>query len=219
MRGKYSKEKFFRKYPQIIQTYFQGSEYTNHEEIEKLFEMAEGKYNSFIEKLKKKEIKQEDLPISMILFDELGLAEKSKTNPLKVLHSKLEYAGKKEGLSFVGISNYSLDAVKINRALILSVPNLKQRLDELKSTVKSIVESILEDLYKDQISAFSILSSAYYEYKNTLIFLKQLTAHKQFNLQNIKSTESNISTENRDIKEKDKRTIDLEKKILMKLRE
>ena len=30
----------------------------------------------------------------MILFEELGLAEKSKTNPLKVLHSKLEYDGR-----------------------------------------------------------------------------------------------------------------------------
>ena len=76
MRGKYSEEKFFRKYPQIIQTYFQGSESNSPEDIEKLFEMAEGKYNSFDERFKKNEIKKEDLPISMILFDELGLAEK-----------------------------------------------------------------------------------------------------------------------------------------------
>ena len=76
MRGKYSKEKFFRKYPQIIQIYFQGSESNSPEDIEKLFEMAEGKYNSFDERFKKNEIKKEDLPISMILFDELGLAEK-----------------------------------------------------------------------------------------------------------------------------------------------
>ena len=110
MKGKYSKEKFFRKYPQIIQTYFQGSESTNPEDILKLFEMAENKYNYFDEKCKQKLINQEDLPISMILFDELGLSEKSKTNPLKVLHSKLEYGGKKDGVSFVGISNYSLDA-------------------------------------------------------------------------------------------------------------
>ena len=40
MRGKYSKEKFFRKYPQIIQIYFQGSESNSPEYIEKLFEMA-----------------------------------------------------------------------------------------------------------------------------------------------------------------------------------
>ncbi len=32
----------------------------------------------------------------MILFDELRLTERSKYNPLKVLHSKLEYNGNKE---------------------------------------------------------------------------------------------------------------------------
>ena len=64
----------------------------------------------------------------MILFDELGLAEKAPTNPLKVLHHKLEYDGKKEGVCFIGISNYSLDAAKINRALSLSVPNLEEQL-------------------------------------------------------------------------------------------
>ena len=59
----------------------------------------------------------------MILFDELGLAEKSPSNPLKVLHSKLEYDGKNEGVCFIGISNYTLYAAKINKGLSLSVPN------------------------------------------------------------------------------------------------
>ena len=77
MRGKYSKEKFFRKYPQMIQTYFQGTESNNPEDIIKLFEIAEGKYNSFDGKLKTNEINKENLPISMILFDELEFAEKS----------------------------------------------------------------------------------------------------------------------------------------------
>jgi len=191
MKGKYSKNKFFRKYPQIIQTYFQGSESTNPDDIIKLFEMAEGKYSYFEKKYENKEnkeIKKEDLlPISMILFDELGLAEKSITNPLKVLHSKLEYAGKKEGVSFVGISNYSLDAAKINRALVLSVPNLEDKFDQLKDTVKSIVESISEDLYNKQKQIFDILSKAYFEYKKTLIFIKQLTVFKEFNNENSKS--------------------------------
>ena len=30
------------------------------------------------------------------------------------VHSKLEYGGKEECISFVGISNYSLDEAKIN---------------------------------------------------------------------------------------------------------
>ena len=200
MKGKYSKEKFFRKYPQIIQTYFQGAESTNPEDILKLFEIAENKYNYFDEQFKKKIIIKEDLPISMILFDELGLSEKSKSNPLKVLHSKLEYGGKKDGVSFVGISNYSLDAAKINRALILSVPNLEDRIDELKTTVQSIVESISDDLYKNQKQVFDILSMAYFEYKNNLYLIKELTAFKAFYIQNNESKEP-INIMNKDFSE------------------
>ena len=80
----------------------------------------------------------------MVLFDELGLAERSESNPLKVLHEKLEYSGKDEGVSFVGISNYTLDAAKINRALVLSVPDLDQNLDDLIDTSINIVESIFD---------------------------------------------------------------------------
>lgn len=63
----------------------------------------------------------------MILFDELGLAEKSPTNPLKVLHNKLDYGGITEGICFIVISNYSLDTAKMNRALNLSIPNLEDK--------------------------------------------------------------------------------------------
>ena len=74
-----------------------------------MFEIAENKLKFY----KDKEEYKNKLPISMILFDELGLAEKSESNPLKVLHSKLEYAGNEKGVIFIGISNYSLDAAKI----------------------------------------------------------------------------------------------------------
>jgi len=131
MRGPYSKPKsFFTNYPKINQIYFQGSESTTPEDVNELFKKTENLYTN-----NKSEI-------YMILFDELGLAEKSPSNPLKVLHSKLEYGGKTEGTCFIGISNYSLDAAKVNRALSLSVPNLEDKLDQLKNTAKSIIESI-----------------------------------------------------------------------------
>jgi len=38
MRGKYSKNIFFRRYPNILTTYFQGSDSTLAEDIENLFE-------------------------------------------------------------------------------------------------------------------------------------------------------------------------------------
>ena len=46
----------------------------------------------------------------MILFDELGLADKSKSNPLEALHEYLQDDGKINGVCFIGISNYILDA-------------------------------------------------------------------------------------------------------------
>ena len=162
MRGEYSKNKFFREFPQIVLSYFQGSESTKPEDIEKLFEIAENKLQFYKDK---EEFKNIQLPISMILFDELGLAEQSESNPIKVLHSKLAYYGI-GGVSFIGISNYSLDAAKVNRAMIFSVPNLEDKIDQLISTSNSIVESISEDLNDHVI--FKILSRAYYEYKTKL---------------------------------------------------
>ena len=89
MKGKYSESKFFSKFSSIIQSYFQGSYSTKPEDVENIFEIATNKLKFLIDK----NIHDEDLPISMIFFDEIGLAEMSKNNPLKVIHSKLDYKG------------------------------------------------------------------------------------------------------------------------------
>ena len=59
------------------------------------------------------------------MIDEIGLAEYSPDNPLKVLHSRLELTQKK--YSVVGISNWTLDNAKSARFLICSrtMPNLE----------------------------------------------------------------------------------------------
>ena len=176
MKGKYSNNEFFKLFPKIIQTYFQGSESTQPEDVESLFEKAGKKLEYY--KKKKESQKDYELPISMVLFDELGLAEKSESNPLKVLHSRLDYAGKEDGISFVGISNYTLDAAKINRALVLSVPDLDQIRDEITKTARCIVESICPSIKNDKI--FDILSKTYYDYKNNLQIIKELIVFKQY---------------------------------------
>ena len=53
----------------------------------------------------------------------MGLAEHSPNNPLKVIHSELEYdlnEGSKK-IAFVGISNWKIDASKMNRAINIVV--------------------------------------------------------------------------------------------------
>ena len=53
MKGQYSKNEFFKKYPPLIQVYFQGSQSTCHEDIIELFEKTEGLYLNY-KQIKKK---------------------------------------------------------------------------------------------------------------------------------------------------------------------
>jgi Cdc6-like AAA superfamily ATPase len=64
MKGEYSKNEFFKKYPPIIQIYFQGSKSTIPDDVTELFKKAEGLYESF-KKIKKK---NDVVPIYMIFI-------------------------------------------------------------------------------------------------------------------------------------------------------
>ena len=111
----------------------------------------------------------------MLLFDKLGIVERSKNNPLNILNHKLD--NEKE-ISFVGLSNYSLDAAKINRALVLQVPDLEKILDELIETSYTIAESISSELRNEPI--FKIISNTYFKYKKELQIIKELGIYKQY---------------------------------------
>ena len=59
--------------------------------------------------------------IFMIYFDEMGLAEISPNNPLKVIHSQLEYEKEDEKLAFVGISNMKMIVLKLQLKLLILI--------------------------------------------------------------------------------------------------
>ena len=192
MDGKYSKKNFFKLYPSVIQSYFQGSKTTTPEEVKGIFTIAKQKLELFKNNnnnINNSSLENNDLPISMILFDEMGLAERSKHNPLKTLHSFLEPDENKDknglSFSFVGISNWTLDAAKINRALNLSVPDLDYNLDDLKLTSISIAESINES-FADKTIFKKILPNVYSQFKKNLKLLKKLTVYKQYEIQEYK---------------------------------
>ena len=128
----------------------------------------------------------------MILFDELGLADKSKSNPLKVLHSKLESYEDEENskISFVGISNWTLDAAKVNRALTLSVPDLDENLDDLIKTSKAIAKSIHSNL-ENHIIFTNIIPNAYKKYKQILKDLKDLLVYSLYELNKLEEFKQN----------------------------
>jgi len=95
LRGKDSKDPFLKQLPQLYVVSYQGSESSTSEGIFKVFEKAK-RYNV--------EGANDVLPV--VLLDEIGLAEVSAFNPLKVLHSLLEPGnGQLPDVAVVGISN------------------------------------------------------------------------------------------------------------------
>ena len=169
MKGNMSNNNFFKFYPKIIRSCLQGSTTTTSKGVLNIFKIANEKLESFING--KDKDNNNDFPMSLIFFDKLGLAEQSKENPLKVIHSYLEYDDKidiNHKIAFIGISNWTLDAAKMNRAIFLYVPELDSDLDNINDSMVSIVESINPLLYEKYGSIFLNLSRAYFEFKKSL---------------------------------------------------
>ena len=133
LRGKDAKDPFLKKLPQLYIVSHQGSESSTSDGILKVFEKAR----------KYKEHNKTGDVLPVVLLDEIGLAEVSKYNPLKVLHSLLEPSDSPfPNVAVVGISNWALDAAKMNRAIHLSRP--EPDIDDLFETGKSLREANLD---------------------------------------------------------------------------
>ena len=130
LRGKDSSDEYFQTLPNLYMVSYQGSESSTSEGINKVFEKA----------VKYRKANQHEDVLPVVLLDEVGLAEASKFNPLKVLHSLLEPAtGELPNVAVIGISNWCLDAAKMNRAVHLSRPEMD--MNELYNTGISISSS------------------------------------------------------------------------------
>ncbi|CAF1035564.1 unnamed protein product [Rotaria sordida] len=152
LKGKKSKDSYFQTLPELVAVSFQGSQNCTSESIIKVFERA-AKYGG---------VRNDSEILPVIIFDEIGLAELSPHNPLKVLHAELEVDNSKYG--FVGVSNWRLDASKMNRALYLSTPD--PDIKDLQLTGLIIAQSMQQQIERPivQFEKFIIdsLSQAYY---------------------------------------------------------
>ena len=93
---------------------------------------AEGIINTFRQCSRFQEGKDLETFASVVVLDEVGLAEDSPRMPLKALHPLLEDGTdgsedltvdgsvlKNKRVAFIGISNWSLDPAKMNRGIML----------------------------------------------------------------------------------------------------
>ena len=164
LKGMVSKNKLCKETKELVVFPYQGSVNSTSEEIIEVFKKAKNYQKS-----------NQDT-IAIVCFDEMGLAEINKNNPLKVIHSELEmnfdFENKSEDylfnkndqakVAFLGISNWSLDASKMNRAIF----NVIQEPDiiDLKKTSIEIASSINEKVANKYISFLDRITTTYYEY-------------------------------------------------------
>ncbi|CAB4416885.1 unnamed protein product [Rhizophagus irregularis] len=160
LRGSDSNDEYFRTLPQVFFIPHQGSSSSTSDGIEKVFQKAKAY----------QETSSKEFPvISVVLLDEVGLAETSPFNPLKVLHSLLEPSYPADGptVSVVGISNWRLDNSKSSRALLVQRP--KFDLDDLIETAVRLLDKNNLELPSSEIKNYKAslrpLAVAYSEYE------------------------------------------------------
>ena len=180
MKGTTSDNLLFINLPRIIMTCYQGSMGSTSQGVKRVFKKARKVLKNFQQSKEKQESnkeekneikdenKKEEKIISMIFFDEMGLAEHSPNNPLKVIHSELEYDLNEDDkkVAFVGISNWALDASKMNRGLYLSIPEPDK--EDAQHTSYTIGESYDYELASNYKTIYDNIGEIYVDYKGYL---------------------------------------------------
>ena len=140
LQGKASGNDFLRSLPAVQTFGYQCSPLSTSAGIQQAFESAR-RYKM-----------EAPNTVVVVLLDEVGLAEQSPHLPLKVLHKTLDEAGSNE--SVVGISNWSLDPAKMNRAVHLYRP--APTVEDLALTAEGMVEKTVVKGYLQAVAkAFS----------------------------------------------------------------
>ena len=165
MKGQYSENKYFRDKGKLYRYYYQGSETSTSKGIEQVFSKA---LNAQM-KNKDKQI------ITLVFFDEMGLAERSSNNPLKVMHYLLEKDAE-NSVPFLGISNWRLDASKINRVLNLAITDYD--IEDLEETAISIAEALNNEISTKYKEFFETLARVYNKY--VILNQEELIENKDF---------------------------------------
>ncbi|XP_077973940.1 E3 ubiquitin-protein ligase rnf213-alpha-like isoform X3 [Styela clava] len=182
MKGSSSTSSLYRSLKKVEFLTFQCSALTEASGIEKMFSCA-------AERQKNKDLSKFG---TLVVLDEIGLAEDSPNMPLKILHPLLECGSASSGtltefdedkkVAFIGISNWALDPAKMNRGIFVSrnVP----REDDLSRTAEGIFEgsqnkaneyhSVLEKLTKTYLDIYQHQNILYFGLRDYYSLIKML---------------------------------------------
>ncbi|XP_064403130.1 E3 ubiquitin-protein ligase RNF213-like isoform X2 [Halichondria panicea] len=163
MHGPGSRSPVLRDFKQVHMFSYQCSQLSTPESVIEVFKAAE-KFQA------KQDIKQY---VSVVVLDEVGLAEDSPSLPLKALHPLLEDGTDGSGkdhqqqtverekrVAFIGISNWALDPAKMNRGVMVTRGDPEK--NDLELSAEGICSNADGKLIKEQLHRyFAPLSEAY----------------------------------------------------------
>ncbi|XP_065678763.1 E3 ubiquitin-protein ligase rnf213-alpha isoform X3 [Hydra vulgaris] len=190
MQGNMSKSYLFKNFKQIFMSSYQCSPLST----------ADGIINTFKQCSRFQEGKDLETFASVVVLDEVGLAEDSPRMPLKALHPLLEdgtdgseeltldgLSLKNKRVAFIGISNWSLDPAKMNRGVMLyrGQPDF----NELVETARNICSND-EYVFGKIASLFEPLTNGYlkvYKKQNSCDIIKKYSKEEFFGLRDFYS--------------------------------
>jgi len=174
MQGNASRSELFRALKSVHMVSYQCSPLSTPEGIVGVFHQCA--------KLQEKQ----DLSkfVSVVVLDEVGLAEDSNRMPLKTLHPLLEdgcegdeEAAPHKKVGFIGISNWALDPAKMNRGILVQrgIPDQQ----ELEQTAKGICSSDA-NVARRIMGLIKPMSEAYLELYNSALEIREFFGLRDF---------------------------------------
>ena len=147
------KVKSLRNLPNSTEIYYGGSETSTDVGIQRVFDRADRIIAEDTVGDQNDQNVAVEMPRPLIVIDEIGLAELSPYNPLKILHPKLEKKDKK--YAFLGVSNWALDLSKMNRVIYLARPDMDyQDLEDTFVSITGLKADRCHGLMSDFVQAY-----------------------------------------------------------------
>nr|XP_022293483.1 E3 ubiquitin-protein ligase rnf213-alpha-like isoform X1 [Crassostrea virginica] len=161
MQGNAAHTEIYRNYKQVQMVSFQCSPLS----------VPEGIVGTFRQCAMYQKDKDLNRFVSVVVLDEVGLAEDSPRMPLKTLHPLLEDGcqgdetpEEHKKVAFIGISNWALDPAKMNRGILVQreVPDLEELLESAegicsapdKKPVKKMIMPLIKPLAESYLEVF-----------------------------------------------------------------
>ena len=167
MLGQQSRNKLLKSLIQVQASPYQCSQYSTAESISEVFDEAR-KQQDRMQKYSKGSSKF----VSVVVLEEVGLAESAPNFPLKALHPYLEDGTSGQNLdnleierekrvAFIGISNWALDPAKMNRGIMITRTPPDE--NELIATAKGISQGMKNFSHREYLCThlFEPLSQMY----------------------------------------------------------